>query len=99
MPGVPLINAREAVNARAAAQKVVEAHRRLSVWLRPGVTLAQIDHFVAKTLEELGCRSCFLGYRVPHSPAFPSHACLSVNECVVHGTAGYYLSPMKPAMC
>jgi len=50
---------------------------------------------VAKTLEDLSCRSCFLGYKVPRSPAFPSHACLSVNECVVHGTAGYYLPPLK----
>lgn len=95
MSGIPLINAREAAHARAAAQKVVQTHQKLAAWLRPGVTLAQIDHFVAKTLEELGCRSCFLNYRVPHSPAFPSHACLSVNECVVHGTAGYYLPPMK----
>jgi methionyl aminopeptidase len=96
MPAIPTISARDAVQARAAARKVVETHQRLSAWLRPGVTLAQVDVFVAKTLEELHCRSCFLGYRVPRSPAFPSHACLSVNECVVHGTAGYYLPPMKP---
>ena len=29
-----------------------------------------------------------------HVP-FPSHACLSVNECVVHGTRGYYPHVMK----
>lgn len=80
--------------AYAAAQVVVETHRRLSKNLRPGMTLAQIDTFVAKTLSDLGSRSCFLGYRVGRSPAFPSHACLSVNDCVVHGTAGYYTKPM-----
>jgi methionyl aminopeptidase len=95
MTGIPRITPKEAQAARAAAQKVVETHRRLSAWLRPGQTLAEIDRFVAKTLEDLSCRSCFLGYRVPRSPAFPSHACLSVNDCVVHGTAGYYLQPMK----
>lgn len=78
-----------------AAQKVVEAHRRISASLRVGQTLAQIDTTVAKTLADLGCRSCFLGYKIPKSPAFPSHACLSVNACVVHGTAGYYTQPMK----
>jgi methionyl aminopeptidase len=93
---VPLISARDAVQARAAARKVVETHERLAAWLRPGVTLPQVDLFVARTLDDLSCRSCFLGYRVPRSPAFPSHACLSVNECVVHGTAGYYLPAMKP---
>lgn len=82
--------------ARDAAQKVVEVHRRLSAFLHLGRTLAEIDRFVAATLEELGCRSCFLGYRVARSPAFPSHACLSVNDCVVHGTAASHPAPMKP---
>lgn len=92
---IPKLTPADADAAYAAAQKVVDIHRKLADWLRPGVTLAQVDVFVAKALDELGCRSCFLGYRVPKSPAFPSHACLSVNECVVHGTAGYYTPPMK----
>ena len=95
MASVPLITAREIPAARAAAQKVVRTHERLAAWLRPGMTLAQIDTFVAKTLDELACRSCFLNYRVKDHPRFPSHACLSLNDCIVHGTAGYYLSPMK----
>ena len=78
-----------------AAQAVVETHRRLSDWLYAGVTLPEIDQFVAQTLDELGGKSCFRGYKVPGSPPFPSHACLSVNECVVHGTAGYYAGPMQ----
>ncbi len=89
------ISASDADAAYAAAQKVVETHRRLSAFLRHGQTLAQIDAFVARTLDDLSCKSCFLGYRVPKSPPFPSHACLSVNECVVHGTAAYYLPPLK----
>lgn len=81
--------------AHAAAQRVVETHHRLSEFLRAGQTLADIDRFVAATLEGLSCRSCFLGYRAGKSPPFPSHACLSVNDCIVHGTAGYYTSPLK----
>lgn len=92
---IPKLTPADADAAYTAAQKVVDVHRKLADWLRPGVTLAHIDTFVAKSLDELGCKSCFLGYRVPKSPAFPSHACLSVNECVVHGTAGYYTPPMK----
>lgn len=95
MPKPTLITRAEADAAYASAQKVVETHRRLADWLRPGQTLAQIDQFVARTLEELGCRSCFLGYRIPRSPAFPSHACLSLNDCIVHGTAGLTAAPMK----
>lgn len=95
-PMTVLITPVEAEQAHVAAQKVVETHRRLVEWLRIGQTLAQIDSFVAKTLEELGCRSAFLGYRQPRTPAFPSHACLSPNACIVHGTAGLTTEPMKP---
>lgn len=90
-----LITPAEADLAYAAAQCVVEAHRRISAFLRVGQTLAQVDAFIAKQLEDLKCKSCFLGYSIPGLPKFPSHACLSVNQCVVHGTAAYYLAPMK----
>ncbi len=96
MPRPPTIAGPDTDLAYAAAQKVVEVHRRLAKFLRVGLTLAEIDLFVARTLSDLDCRSCFLGYKVPRSPAFPSHACLSLNDCIVHGTAGYYTAPMKP---
>lgn len=97
MVGAALVTSRSDVTAaRDAAQNVVETHRRLSRFLRMGQTLAEIDRFVARTLDELGCRSCFLGYRQGRLPAFPSHACLSVNDCIVHGTAASHTLPLKP---
>jgi methionyl aminopeptidase len=96
MSDVPRLNAMEADAAHAAAQKVVEVHRRLSKFLRIGMTLGQIDTWIGRTLQDLGVQSCFRGYVVRGHPPFPSHACLSVNECVVHGTAGYYRDPLKP---
>lgn len=83
--------------AHAAAQVVVETHRRIAGFLKAGLTLAQIDQFVAKQLTDQGARSCFLGYTPSRRtlPPFPSHACLSVNECVVHGTAGYLRRPLQ----
>ncbi|MCC6283937.1 MAG: type I methionyl aminopeptidase [Phycisphaerales bacterium] len=95
MSRIPKVVGADADAAAEAAALVVETHARLSRWLQPGQTLAQIDAFVAQTLESLRCRSCFLGYRPGGAPAFPSHACLSVNECVVHGTAGYAPAPIK----
>ncbi|MGE3108663.1 MAG: M24 family metallopeptidase [Phycisphaerales bacterium] len=83
-------------DAHAAAQCVVTTHRRLAEFLRVGQTLGQVDTFVARTLEDLRCKSCFLHYQVAKKPKFPSHACLSVNDCVVHGTAGAYLEALKP---
>jgi methionyl aminopeptidase len=96
MPRPSISSQADADAAEAAAHCVVKTHQRLAEWLRVGMKLPQIDQFVAATLEELGCRSCFLHYRVGRSNPFPSYACLSVNDCVVHGTAGYYPHPMKP---
>jgi methionyl aminopeptidase len=93
---IPLITGRDADAAAAAAACVVQTHRRVAEFLRAGQTLAQVDAFVARTLEDLKCRSCFIGYRQGMGPAFPSHACLSVNECIVHGTASYTQEPLKP---
>src|SRR4051812_8950393 len=83
--------------AYAAAQRVVTTHRRLAEFLKVGQKLPEIDRFVAATLDDLGCQSCFWRYdRVRGLPPFPSYACLSVNACIVHGTAGYYDLPMRP---
>ncbi|HBS29665.1 MAG TPA: hypothetical protein DEB06_09505, partial [Phycisphaerales bacterium] len=91
----PLLNAAESDFAYAAAQCVVETHRRLVSFVRRGHTLAEVDAEVARIFRGLGCRSCFLGYRVGRLPAFPSHACLSVNDCIVHGTAASHTEPLK----
>jgi len=90
----PPLSKTDVEGAFAAAQCVVETHRRISAWLRVGMTLARIDSEVARVLESLRCRSAFLHYRAGRTPPFPSHACLSVNECVVHGTAGYLERPL-----
>lgn len=80
--------------ATAAARCVVRTHQRLVNFIKVGHTLAHIDAEVARILADLKCRSCFQGYKVGKCPPFPSHACLSVNHCVVHGTAGYYTQPL-----
>jgi len=82
--------------AREAAQRVVRIHERLADWLRPGHTLAHIDTFVADQLRDLKSKSAFLNYRTGGYRAFPSHACLSANDVIVHGTAGMSLKPLEP---
>ncbi len=87
---------RDIEGAHVAAQRVVQVHQRLAGFLRAGQTLAQIDRFVAETLAELDCRSAFLHYRIKGHPPFPSHACLSLNDCVVHGTHDLTAETTKP---
>jgi methionyl aminopeptidase len=93
---IPRLSTQDAELARDAARKVVDVHRRLVDFLAAGQTLLQIDQFVGKTLESLKCTSAFKGYRIPRLPAFPSHACLSLNSCIVHGTATYTSAKLKP---
>ncbi|MEQ9617491.1 MAG: type I methionyl aminopeptidase [Phycisphaerales bacterium] len=95
MSTAPTISTSEAAYAREAAHRVVVTHQRLAAFVREGQTLAQIDAEVARILKDLDCRSCFLGYRVPRMPAYMNHACLSVNECIVHGTSASYTAPLK----
>ncbi|MSQ90647.1 MAG: type I methionyl aminopeptidase [Phycisphaerales bacterium] len=80
--------------ATAAAACVCKTHEALAGFLRAGQTLAEIDAFVANTLKSLDCKSCFLGYRTRGHPPFPSHSCLSVNACVVHGTHDMHARPI-----
>ncbi|GIW74469.1 MAG: methionine aminopeptidase [Phycisphaerales bacterium] len=90
----PLTEAQAQLAAQAAAC-VVRTHEAISQFLRAGQTLAEIDRFVGQTLEKLGCKSCFKGYRAGRHPPFPAHACLSVNDTVVHGHPGSYLQPLR----
>lgn len=85
------INSAQADAAFAAAQVVVETHRRVAEFLRAGLKLPEIDSFIARQLVDQDSVSCFKEYTPSRAlPKFPSHACLSVNQCVVHGTAGYF---------
>ncbi len=87
---------REIDAAHEAAQIVVRVHESLAGWLRAGQTLAQIDRHVAEILSSLDSRSAFLRYRMKGHPPFASHACLSVNECIVHGTHDMTAEPLRP---
>jgi len=82
--------------ALAAAQCVVRVHERLVEFLRAGLTLAQVDAFVARSLHDLDCTSAFLRYRIPGHGPYPSSACLSLNDCIVHGTHDMTSDPIAP---
>ncbi len=90
----PPISGSQIELAAQAARCVVDTHSALVGFLKHGQTLAEIDRFVGETLAGMGCKSCFKGYRAGRHPPFPAHACLSVNETVVHGHPGSYQEPM-----
>lgn len=65
---------------RVASRLVAEAHVRIKEHLRPGVTTLFLDELVRDCVLEYGGSLLFLNYR-----GFPAHACISINEEVVHG--------------
>ena len=87
---------KDIAGATAAAERVVEVHRRLVDFMQAGQTLAEIDEFVGRALRDLDSESAFKNYRVRGHPPFPSEACLSVNECIVHGTHDMTSDPIRP---
>ena len=54
--------------------------KELENLVKPGLSTADINHFVEKTIRGAGMIPTFLGYG-----GFPASACVSVNEEVVHG--------------
>jgi methionyl aminopeptidase len=65
---------------RRAGRVVAEVLRCLRQAVREGVTTLELDELAHKTIERLGARPSFKGYR-----GFPACICTSVNEEVVHG--------------
>ncbi len=87
---------RDIAAAEIAADCVVKTHERLVEYLRPGLLLSEIDAFVERSLDDLGSKSCFIDYRLRGLPPYPSHACLSLNDCIVHGTHTMSQTPLRP---
>jgi len=65
---------------RESGRVVARVHQALREAIRPGVSTWDLDQLAAETMQKLGARSCFLGYR-----NFPAHTCTSINEELVHG--------------
>lgn len=96
MNTIPLVQGKDIDAAHISARHVVEVHKELTDYLKAGLTLTEIDSFIAAKLRDLKCKSAFLRYQIPGQPPFPSHSCLSVNDCVVHGTHSMNQGPLSP---
>lgn len=71
---------------RAAGLVVWQAHQAAAALVRPGVTTAEIDAVVERTIRERGGIPLFKG--VPGKVPFPAATCISINSEVVHGIPG-----------
>lgn len=65
---------------RVAGRITAIARKAGAEAVRPGVTTAEINHVIQKTIESMGATPSFLGYN-----GFPASACVSLNDEVIHG--------------
>jgi len=80
---IPIKTPAEIEKMRAAGRAAATVLDRLAKLVIPGVTTGEIDRKAGEYMEELQCKSAFLGYR-----GFPAQTCISINEEVVHGIGG-----------
>ncbi len=76
-------NEREIEAMRRACMVAATVLNDACSFIAPGISTQQLDVFVAERIAVHGGKSAFLGYK-----GYPCHACISVNEQVVHGIAG-----------
>ncbi|GMO67341.1 MAG: type I methionyl aminopeptidase [Endomicrobiia bacterium] len=81
---IELKTAREIEKIRVASKAVGEILQKLYDVIRPGITTKDIDVFSEKYIKSLKMIPAFLGVEGVSYP-FPSSACVSINDEVVHG--------------
>jgi methionyl aminopeptidase len=80
---INLYTASEVEKIRTSCQIVHDVLEMIGGEIRPGVTTLEIDRKIQQYIRSNGAIPAFLGYR-----GFPSSACVSINEQVVHGIPG-----------
>lgn len=71
---------REIELMRVAGNIVYQTHQYLKPFIKPGVSLLELDSLAEKFIISKGAKPSFKGYE-----GFPNATCISVNEEVVHG--------------
>lgn len=84
MSRIPLKSAREIETMRRAGGLVAETFRVLEPYVKPGVTLRELDKIAEDFIRGRGAIPAYVGYGPRHNP-FPGTICASVNEVICHG--------------
>ena len=72
---------------RDACKVVALTHQAIEEAIKPGMTTAELDQIVEKTMKKYGAISAEKGYNpgIKGVPPYPASACISVNDEVIHG--------------
>ena len=72
---------------REACKVVALTHNEIEKNIKPGMTTAELDQIVEKTMKKYGAISAEKGYNpgIKGVPPYPASACISINDEVIHG--------------
>ncbi len=77
---------------REGGKRLARHVRVLSEMVKPGVTGAELEAFVAKRVADEGDDLAFHNYG---KPPFPGGLCFSVNDVIVHAPAALHTTPLE----
>ena len=83
---ITIKNEHELESMRQACKITAAARALAGEMVRPGVSTKEIDKAVHDFIVAQGAKPSFLNYN-----GFPASACISVNNCVIHGIPGGYV--------
>ncbi|SMB92109.1 type I methionyl aminopeptidase [Deinococcus hopiensis] len=84
MSRIALKSVREIEAMRRAGALVAETFRVLEPYVKPGVTLKELDRLAEEHIRGKGAIPAYVGYGPKNNP-FPATLCISVNEVICHG--------------
>jgi len=72
---------------KEACKVVALTHQAIEEAIKPGMTTAELDEIVEKTMKKYGAISAEKGYNpgIKGVPPYPASACISINDEVIHG--------------
>lgn len=76
---------------REGGKRLARHVRMASEILKPGITGAEVEAFVAKRVADEGDKLAFFNYG---KPPFPGGLCFSVNDIIVHAPAAMHDTPL-----
>ena len=86
--GIRLYEPADFAGMRAAGRIAAEILDEVGPLVRPGVTTADLDAFIADRVHAKGAISATVGYTPPGREPYQHASCISVNHVVCHGIPG-----------
>ncbi len=83
---IPIRLTKEIDKLRLANKIVGKTLQYIQPFVKPNVTLLELDSLIEKHIRSLGARPAFKGLY-----GFPNAACISVNEVIIHGIPTNYV--------